>query len=99
MSIVETMDAYFRVGLRGRLLKESSLTELRVLPLSLVSNDSGTFYVWRFIGKLDGQLLAREVEADVWYCPQTFKFDVYASEDKKGLDFSAIKSELLEYFC
>ena len=26
-------------------------------------------------------------------------FDVYASDDKKGLEFDVVKNELLDYFC
>ena len=96
---VEAFNHYFRASLRAQLLEDPSLGSLTVMPLSFVRDNEGEFYIWSFRGQLSGELIAKEVEAEVRYSSQTKKFDVYVSEDKKSLEFSVVKRELLDYFC
>ena len=96
---VEAFNHYFRTSLKDQLLEGSFLESLSVMPLSFVRDNEGEFYIWKFRGQLSGESIAKEVEAEVRYSSQTKKFDVYVSEDKKGLEFSVVKRELLDYFC
>jgi hypothetical protein len=95
---VEAFNHYFRTALRDKLLESSPLESLSVMPLGVILNGGERIYSWKFRGQLSGELIAKEVEAEVRYSPQTKRFDVYASDDKKGLEFDVVKNELLDYF-